>query len=82
MEVQEFIDTCKQVFPDCRIEGTRNKRSPCLLVYTDTFGPYVAHLWDKHCCAWEKTEGIADKEDYTVEEFMAKLERVKLSYGL
>jgi len=52
------------------------------MVYTSTFGPYVAHLWNKKCCAWEKSEDVADKEDYTLEELKLKLEKVKLSYGL
>lgn len=52
------------------------------MVYTSTFDPYVAHLWNNKCCAWEKPEGIADKEDYTTEELKLKLEKVKLSYGM
>lgn len=82
MEAKEFIAICKEVFPDCVFEGSRNKKSPCLMVYTSTFGPYVAHLWNKKCCAWEKSEDVADKEDYTLEELKLKLEKVKLSYGL
>lgn len=82
MEVKEFIAICKEVFPDCVFEGSRNKRRPCLMVYTSTFGPYIAHLWDNKCCAWEKSEDLADKEDYTLEELKLKLKRVKLSYGM
>lgn len=82
MEIQEFIDTCKSVFPDCRLVGSQNKKSPCLNVYTGRSNFYVAHLWEKKCCAWEKHEDFSDKKDYTVEELKLKLEKVKLSYGL
>ena len=83
MEVQEFIDTCKSVFPDCEITGSKDRRNPCLKAFAYTkYGPYVAHLWKDGCCAWEKDEDISGPTITTPEELKTKLEKIKLSYGL
>lgn len=82
MEAKEFVSICKEVFPDCTIKGAAKNQHPCLRVFTSGVGYYVAHLWGKKCCAWKKSEDVADKEDYTLEELKLKLEKVKLSYGL
>lgn len=83
MEVQEFIDTCKSVFPDCEITGSRNKKNPCLKAFAyKTRGPYIAHLWKGGCCSWEKHEDFSQGNIKSPEELKLKLEKVKLSYGL